>query len=326
MCPGGGIGRRAGLKIQFLLLECRFDSGSGYKGRIISNSAFFIYEHFVNFLVLCLTKIYIIMENLDQVYMWIVQNGIKLVGAIVVLVVGFWIVKVFVRQVVKLMKKRDVDAGLVSFARSLLSVLLKIMIIISVMGMVGVEMTSFIAVLGAAGLAVGLAFQGTLSNFAGGVIILLFKPFKVGEFIDGQGHSGTVKEIQIFNTVLNTPDNKVVFIPNGGLATGSLTNFSRLETRRVEWKIGVAYGVDYKKVREIILSIINADNRVLKDPEVFIGLGEMADSSVNIIVRAWTKTSDYWGVHFDVNEKIYETFNKEGIEIPFPQMDVHIKQ
>ncbi|MCK9322322.1 MAG: mechanosensitive ion channel [Bacteroidales bacterium] len=266
------------------------------------------------------------MENLDQVYMWIVQNGIKLVGAVVVLVVGFWIVKVFVRQMVRLMKKRNVDAGLVSFSRSLLSVLLKIMIVISVMGMVGVEMTSFIAVLGAAGLAVGLAFQGTLSNFAGGVIILLFKPFKVGEFIDGQGHAGTVKEIQIFNTVLTTPDNKVVFIPNGGLATGSLTNFSRQETRRVDWKIGVAYGEDYKKVREIILNILNADNRVLKDPEVFIGLGEMADSSVNIIVRAWTITSDYWSVSFDVNEKIYETFNKEGIEIPFPQMDVHIKQ
>lgn len=266
------------------------------------------------------------MENLDQVYMWIVQNGIKLVGAIVVLIVGFWIVKVFVRQMVRLMKKRNVDAGLVSFSRSLLSVLLKIMIVISVMGMVGVEMTSFIAVLGAAGLAVGLAFQGTLSNFAGGVIILLFKPFKVGEFIDGQGHAGTVREIQIFNTVLTTPDNKVVFIPNGGLATGSLTNFSRQETRRVDWKIGVAYGVDYKKVRKIILNIVNADSRVIKDPEVFIGLGEMADSSVNIVVRAWTKTSDYWGVNFDVNEKIYETFNEEGIEIPFPQMDVHIKQ
>ncbi|MDD2634237.1 MAG: mechanosensitive ion channel [Bacteroidales bacterium] len=266
------------------------------------------------------------MENLDQVYMWIVQNGIKLIGAIVVLIVGFWVVKVFVRQLVKLMKKRNVDAGLVSFSKSLLSILLKIMIVISVMGMVGVEMTSFIAVLGAAGLAVGLAFQGTLSNFAGGVIILLFKPFKVGEFIDGQGHAGTVKEIQIFNTVLTTPDNKVVFIPNGGLATGSLINYSRQETRRVDWKIGVAYGADYKKVREIILDIINADSRVMHDPEVFIGLGEMADSSVNIVVRAWTKTPDYWGLHFDVNERVYETFNKEGIEIPFPQMDVHIKQ
>lgn len=266
------------------------------------------------------------MENLDQIYMWIVNNGIKLLGAIVFLILGFWIVKVFVRQAVKIMTKRNVDAGLISFSRSLITIALKVLIVISVMGMVGIEMTSFIAVLGAAGLAVGLAFQGTLSNFAGGVMILIFKPFKVGDYIEAQGYDGSVKEVQIFNTILSTVDNKIIFIPNGALATGTLTNFTQQETRRVDFKFGVAYGTDYQKARKIVLDIINADARVLHDPEVFIGLGEMADSSINIITRAWTKTSDYWGVFFDVNEKIYETFTKEGIEIPFPQMDVHIKK
>jgi small conductance mechanosensitive channel len=266
------------------------------------------------------------MENLDQIYLWLVDNGVKFLGAVVVLIVGFWIVKVFVKQAVKLMTKKNVDAGLISFAKSLIGIALKVMIVITVMGMVGIEMTSFIAVLGAAGLAVGLAFQGTLGNFAGGVMILMFKPFKVGEFIDAQGYQGTVNEIQIFNTVLTTVDNKVVIIPNGGLSTGSLTNYTRKETRRVDFTFGVAYGSDYQKVRTIILDILKTESRILKDEDVFIGLGEMADSSINITTRVWTKTEDYWGVYFDTNEKIYATFIKEGIEIPFPQMDVHIKK
>ncbi|MDD3859644.1 MAG: mechanosensitive ion channel [Bacteroidales bacterium] len=265
------------------------------------------------------------MENLDQIYMWIINNGMKFIGAILFLVIGFWVTKIIVKQIAKIMSKRNVDAGLVTFLRSFLGIALKAMIIVSVMGMVGIEMTSFIAILGAAGLAVGLAFQGTLSNFAGGVMILIFKPFKVGDYIEAQGYSGSVKEIQIFNTILTTVDNKIIIIPNGGLANGSMTNYTQQETRRVDWKFGVAYGSDYKKVREIILKIINSDTRVFKDPAIFIGLGEMADSSVNIVTRVWTKTEDYWDVFFDVNEKIYETFNKEGIEIPFPQMDVHVK-
>ncbi len=257
--------------------------------------------------------------------MWLIDNGMKFIGAILFLIIGFWITKFIVKHLAKIMTKRNVDVGLVTFLRSFLGIALKAMIIVSVMGMVGIEMTSFIAILGAAGLAVGLAFQGTLSNFAGGVMILIFKPFKVGDYIEAQGFAGSVKEIQIFNTILTTVDNKIIIIPNGGLANGSMTNYTQQATRRVDWKFGVAYGSDYKKVREIILNIINSDKRVLKDPEIFIGLGEMADSSVNIVTRVWTKTEDYWGVFFDVNEKIYEVFNKEGIEIPFPQMDVHVK-
>lgn len=265
------------------------------------------------------------MEDFDQIYMWIINNGMKFIGAILFLIVGFWIVKVVTRQSAKLLTKKKIDAGLVTFLRSFFSIALKIMIVVSVMGMVGIEMTSFIAILGAAGLAVGLAFQGTLSNFAGGIMILIFKPYKVGDVIEAQGYTGSVHEIQIFNTVLKTPDNKTIYVPNGPLATGSLTNYTEQETRRVDWKFSVAYGTDYKIVRAVIINIIESDERILKDPAYFIGLGELANSSIEIVTRVWTKTEDYWAVFFDVNEKIYETFKKEGIEIPFPQMDVHIK-
>jgi len=265
------------------------------------------------------------MENLDQVYLWIIDNGMKFIGAILFLIVGFWIVKIVVRQSAKLLTKKKIDAGLVTFLRSFFSIALKIMIIVSVMGMVGIEMTSFIAILGAAGLAVGLAFQGTLSNFAGGIMILIFKPYKVGDVIEAQGYTGSVTEILIFNTILKTADNKVITVPNGPLATGSLINYTNQETRRVDWKFDVAYGTDYKRVREVILGVLNSDERIMKDPQIFIGLGDMRDSSIQIVVRVWTKTGDYWDVFFDINEKIYETFSREGIAIPFPQMDVHIK-
>jgi small conductance mechanosensitive channel len=265
------------------------------------------------------------MENFDQLYTWLITNGTRFLGAILFLIIGFWLVKIIVNQTSKVLLKRNIDAGLVTFMKSFFGIALKILIVISVMGMVGIQMTSFIAILGAAGLAVGLAFQGTLSNFAGGVMLLIFKPFKVGDFIEAQGYSGTVSEIQIFNSILKTVDNKTIIIPNGAIANGSMVNYTAQLTRRVDWKFGVAYGTDYKHVKQIITDIIINDPRVLKDPALFIGLAEMADSSINIVARAWTKTEDYWDVMLDVNEKIYYTFNKEGIEIPFPQMDVHIK-
>lgn len=194
------------------------------------------------------------------------------------------------------------------------------------MSMVGVAMTSFIAILGAAGLAVGLALQGSLSNFAGGVLILVFKPYEVGNFIEAQGFMGTVKEIQMFNTILNTPDNKRIVIPNGVLANGSLTNFSSQTTRRVEWTFGVAYGTDYEVAEKVILEVLNNDSRILKEPAPFVGLKEMADSSVNIVARVWTELGDFWPVYWDINKTIYKTFNEKGIEIPFPQVDVHMKK
>jgi small conductance mechanosensitive channel len=192
------------------------------------------------------------------------------------------------------------------------------------MGMMGIEMTSFIAILGAAGLAVGMALSGTLQNFAGGVMILIFKPFKVGDFIDAQGYMGVVKEIQIFVTILTTPDNKTVIIPNGPLSNGSLTNFSTQPQRRVDWTFGIAYGDDYDTAKTMLLKMMDEDKRILKDPDPFVALGEMADSSVNLTVRAWVNASDYWDVFFDMNEKFYKNADKAGLSIPFPQMDVHL--
>jgi small conductance mechanosensitive channel len=193
-----------------------------------------------------------------------------------------------------------------------------------VVQMLGVQSSSLVAVLGAAGLAVGLALSGTLQNFAGGVMILIFKPFKVGDYIDAQGHAGSVSEIQIFNTILKTPDNKTIIVPNGGLANGSMVNYSTEPTRRVDWSFGIAYGDDADKAQNVIRKLMNDDARILQDPAPFVELGALADSSVNFTVRAWVNTPDYWAVHFDMNKKIYQTFAKEGLSIPFPQMDVHV--
>jgi small conductance mechanosensitive channel len=193
--------------------------------------------------------------------------------------------------------------------------------------MVGIEMTTFIAMLTAASLAVAMAFNGTLSNFAGGVMILFFKPFKIGDFINAQGYSGTVKEILIFVTILTTPDNKTIIIPNGPLSNGSLTNYSTQDSRRIEWTFGIGYGDNYDVARDMIMGFIKEDNRILNDPaEPFIVLGELADSSVNLTVRVWVKPADYWGVYFSMNEKFYKNADKHNINIPFPQMDVHVNQ
>lgn len=262
---------------------------------------------------------------LDYAWNLVLVHGPSFAGALVVLFAGFWFTNIFTRMMVKLMRKRNVDESLVSFTKSFARIALKILIIITVMGMIGVAMTSFIAILGAAGLAVGLALQGSLANFAGGVLILIFKPYRVNEFIEANGYMGTVKEIQIFNTVLLTPDNKRIIIPNGVLANGSLTNFSSQEQRRVDWVFGVAYGTDYDKAEKIIMDVLKSDSRILSEPEPFVGLKEMADSSVIIVTRAWTNLGDYWAVYFDINKNIYKTFNEKGIEIPFPQVDVHMK-
>jgi small conductance mechanosensitive channel len=268
------------------------------------------------------------MENLDITQIdfigIVAEYGPNLLFAILTLVVGLWIVKFIVAGVRKGLDKGDTDKTLKGFMISLVSVLLKIMVYITALGMLGVEMTSFIAILGAAGLAVGLALSGTLQNFAGGVMILFFKPFKAGHFIDAQGHMGTVKEIQIFVTILTTPDNKTVIIPNGPLATGSLTNFSREPRRRVDWTFGIGYGDDLDKAYEVLKRLLSQDERILNDPEPFVALKELGDSSVDITVRAWVEAADYWAVFFRMNEEVYKTFEKEGLSIPFPQHDVHL--
>ncbi|RLD33843.1 MAG: mechanosensitive ion channel family protein [Bacteroidetes bacterium] len=248
----------------------------------------------------------------------------KVVGALLVLIIGLWVISLITKGFGRMMKKQDTDPSLQGFLKSMVSILLKVLLFISVMSMMGIAATSFIAILGAAGLAVGLALQGTLQNFAGGVIILLFKPYTVGDFVEGAGHMGTVKEIKIFTTILNTPDNKIIIIPNAQLSNSSLTNFSAMDTRRVDFTFGIGYGDDYDKAKKTLLDLINADERIMKDPEPFIALSELADSSVNIVVRVWAKGADYWGIYFDMNEKVYKTFTQAGLNIPFPQMDVHL--
>ena len=248
----------------------------------------------------------------------------KLVLALVVLVVGWWLVGMALRLIKLVLGKREIDAGVISFLGSLAGIGLKAALLVSVASMLGIATTSFVALIGAAGLAVGLALQGSLANFAGGVLILLFKPFRVGDVIEAQGFIGAVKEIQIFNTILKTPDNKTIIIPNGALSNNAMTNYSTEETRRVDMTFGVSYTDDLDKVKATLEDLVAADARILKDPVHQIVLAELADSSVNFYVRVWGKGSDYWGIYFDMQEAVKKTFDARSISIPFPQRDVHL--
>ncbi len=254
------------------------------------------------------------------------QYGPKLVLAIVVLFGGLWIVNRVVRLVVKTMERSNAEPTLAKFLSSLVSIGLKALLLISVASMIGIETTSFIAILGAAGLAIGLALQGTLANFAGGVLVLLFRPYKIGDFIEAQGVSGTVSEIQIFNTVIKTGDNKHIIVPNGAISNGIITNFSVESTRRVDFVFGIGYGDDIGKAKAVIRRLIEADERAMTEPEPLVVVSELADSSVNFTVRIWVNAADYWGLYFDLTEKVKLTFDQEGISIPFPQSDVHVHQ
>lgn len=250
--------------------------------------------------------------------------GVSILVAVLILVIGFWFARILSRGLERLLKARKTDLGLITFLSSLTGIGIKILVIISAITQLGVEMTSFVALLGAAGLAMGMAFSGTLSNFAGGVMILFFKPFKIGDFVDLGGEQGTVNEIQIFNTILSTTDNKTIIMPNGPVSNGVIVNFTKADKRRVDWSFGIAYGDNLKQAKELLSSFIIDDPRILDDPAPFVGLGELADSSVNITVRAWVKTDDYWNVFFDMNERVYMEFEKVGLNIPFPQLDVNI--
>jgi len=270
------------------------------------------------------------MENIESLwgrfYDAVMSFGPRLIGAIVVLAVGWWIITIIQKALRKNFEKHEMDPSLRGFLNSIIGILLKIMLLISVVAMLGVEMTSFIAILAAAGLAIGMALSGTLQNFAGGVIILLLKPFKVGHYISAQGHSGTVNEIQIFNTILKTPDNVTIIIPNGGLSTSSMTNYSVEARRRVDFLFGIGYGDDVDKAKKVLKKLIDEDDRILQEPAPFIAVKELGDSSVNLVVRVWAEAANYWGIFFDMHEKVYKTFDKEGLNIPFPQMDVHVQK
>lgn len=252
-----------------------------------------------------------------------IQAGGHILKAVIVFLVGRFLIQMLNRLVRRLMDKRNVDISIKTFVRSLVNILLTVLLIVSVVGALGVETTSFAALLASAGVAVGMALSGNLQNFAGGLVILLFKPYKVGDWIDAQNVSGTVKEIQIFHTILTTADNKLIYVPNGALSSGVVTNYSNQTTRRVEWIVGVDYGEDYNKVEKVVREVLAADKRILDDPAPFIALHALDASSVNVVARVWVNSADYWGVYFDINKAIYATFNEQGINFPFPQLTVH---
>lgn len=255
-----------------------------------------------------------------------VSLGSKLLIAIVVFFIGRWLIRRINCMVIRIMEKKQVEASLFTFTRSLINITVNFLFVVILIGVLGIETSSFIALFASAGVAIGMALSGTLQNFAGGVMILLFKPFKVGDFIEAQGQSGTVREIQIFNTIMATPDNKIIIVPNGGLSTGIMKNYSKEEERRVDWEFGIGYGDSYDKAKAVIARLLDADTRILKEPAYFIALTSLGESSVNIVVRAWVKAPDYWAVFFDMNEKVYKTFAEENLNIPFPQLDVHLHQ
>ena len=261
----------------------------------------------------------------DLVKEYLVPFGIKLVAAIVVLLLGSWVIKLIKKGLTKMMARRKMEPSLNSFLMSLVSVLLTFFLIMAIIGILGINTSSLVALLASAGLAVGMALSGTLQNFAGGVMIMLFKPFKVGDFIAAQGYEGKVNGIQIFNTTILTPDNKTVILPNGALSTGPVTNFNKETDRRVDWVFSISYGDDYDKAKAVLKGLCDADERILKEPEPVVEILKMSDSAVEVTVRARVKPEDYWAVYFKMNELVYKTFPKEGLRFPFPQMDVHVK-
>lgn len=257
---------------------------------------------------------------------WVLTDGVKLVIGLIVLSIGWKLIKKLIKIMNVLMDKNNVDKTLRNFLDALVEVVLRVVLIMAVLEFVGIKATGIAAIFASAGLAIGLALQGSLSNFAGGVIILLIRPFNVGDYIEGAGHSGTVEKISIFYTCLVTPDNKQILIPNGSLANDSIVNYSSKDTRRVDIVFGVSYDDDIFKVKRILTQVVDANELILKNPEPFISINEHGASSINFVVRAWCKTSDYWTVYFDLLEKVMVRFNEENISIPYPQMDLHLKE
>lgn len=259
------------------------------------------------------------MENYIEAFKNIlIEYTPKAITALVILLVGLFLIKLIINSAKKIMQKKEVDITLQKFLTNLGNWILKIILFITVISQLGIATTSFAAVIAAAGLAIGLALQGSLANFAGGVLIMIFKPFKIGDFIQAQGESGTVKEIEIFTTKLNTPDNKEVIIPNGKLSNDNIINFSTEKTRRVDITFGVGYDSDIKKTKEVILEVANNHPAILKEPAIAVNVSELADSSINFFTRCWVNSSDFWAVKFDLTEQVKEALDKAGIEIPYP--------
>ena len=263
-------------------------------------------------------------QQLTEAY--VIPWGINIVMALAIFIIGKMVVGILVRIAKKLMTKAKVDAILVNFIGSIVSTVLLLFVVVAALDQLGVDTTSLIALIGAAGLAIGLALQGTLQNLASGVMLIIFRPFKDGDFVDAAGVSGIIEEIGIFTTTMRTGDNREIIVPNGEIFGGTITNYSKRDTRRVDMVFGIGYGDDIKAAKDILNRILQEDERVLKDPAPLVAVAELGDSSVNFNVRPWVKTGDYWNVYFDTHEKVKLTFDAEGITIPYPQMDVHTDQ
>lgn len=264
--------------------------------------------------------------NVDYMNLYIIPWGINLISALVVFVLGRWLAKLIVKALSKIMKRASVDETLINFLGNVFYVALLVVVIIAALDRLGVNTTSVLAVFATAGLAVGLALKDSLSNFAAGVMLIIFKPFKVGDFVEAGGSAGTVEEIRIFSTIMRTPDNREITIPNGQIYSGTIINVTARDTRRIDLVFGIGYNDDLVMARDLIWNVINSDDRILKDPEPVVALAELADSSVNIAVRPWVKTSEYWAVRSDILEKVKQAFDNNNISIPFPQRDVHLYQ
>ena len=267
------------------------------------------------------------MTNMISDAIWVL---LKIVLALAIYFVGRWFIKRILRVMDELFEKRHVDTSLRAFLRNLVKVVFYVLLILTIVQMLGINTTSIIALLASAGLAIGMALSGTMQNFAGGVMILLMKPYRVGDYISAQGQSGTVREIKLFSTVITTVDNQTIYIPNNSIATAIIDNYSTADLRRVDWTVGISYGDDVDAARQAILAMFSADARILREPEApasaVVWVGALADSSVNLTVRAWTRNADYWNVYFEYNERFYKELPAAGINFPFPQMDVHLKK
>ncbi len=265
-------------------------------------------------------------EILSKISGYLAVYGIRVLGAIAIFIIGKWIVKLIKKAIIKVMEKAKVDPTLITFLGNLSYMLLLTFVILAALSNLGVNTTSFIAVLGAAGLAVGLALQGSLSNFGAGVLLILLGHFKVGDYVEAGGVAGTVEAVRIFNTVFRTPDNRVIIVPNSNIIGGNIINYSAKETRKIDITVGVSYDDDIRAVKGELQRILQEDERILKDPAPFVAVGELADSSVNFVIRPWVKAADYWNVYFDLIEKIKLRFDEKGFTIPYPQQDIHLYQ
>ncbi|MDY0291021.1 MAG: mechanosensitive ion channel [Desulfuromonadaceae bacterium] len=263
---------------------------------------------------------------IPQVQEWIAFYGLRIIAAIAIFVIGRWVAKGLRNTLKRVMTKNKVDRTLVSFSCSIIYTVLLAFVVIAALNQLGIQTTSLVAILGAAGLAVGLALQGSLSNFAAGILMIIFRPFKAGDYIEGGGVAGTVEEVQVFTTFLTTPDNKAIIVPNSKIMGDNIINYSAKETRRIELIVGVSYADDLDRVRVVLKQVMEAETRILAEPAPMIVVKELAESSVNFSIRPWVKTGDYWRVYFALVENIKKSFDREGISIPFPQQDVHLYQ